>query len=361
MTRFKWHKIEELQNEIVAFAFRDCDQGWRSEVEEPDPKTHPDTDEYYGSRIFIKETRDGGETWAPVHVGDHVLDPLRYQAATGRLWAIKVVAHGPVKIRLPYDFSLVVSDDGGRHWREYCALPHGMKGFELIDDRRGYAWTSASLHATADGGEHWRRLARIDGTPYSAPMEAVGADGTFYFIRDHDRQVFAIDPWQGIERAIPLPEGFTPRMLSVAKADNRLFILGRTHEQWKLILLEDHRMIGMSDVPADSEWRPVELVYDNGVLNLICRRSNPSFSPFEGRRNYFLAMDGQGWDIQALSGKTRFHRFGFAGTCAWGLRISLLRGVWEVWRRTAEPAVTGNDGGDCWTPMDNSGSQAPAS
>ncbi|MCB2264191.1 MAG: hypothetical protein LGR52_14825 [Candidatus Thiosymbion ectosymbiont of Robbea hypermnestra] len=298
MRQFKWRKIEELQNEILALEFRDCKHGWRSEVELPVPGTTRSTTWYEGSTTFIKETRDGGENWASIHAGGDLFERLRYQESNGSLWAIRV-AHDSAGGKLSLAFSLAVSDDGGRRWRKYCALPHGTEDFLFLDGRKGYAWTVGTIYATSDSGEHWHKLSKTEiSAAIKARMERVGVDDTFYFIRSG--QVFGINPWIGTETTIPLPDDFEPRMLSVSKARNRLFVLGRTFRQWRLLVLEDNKTMSLSDVPLGHEWSPEALVQSDEILNLIGSR----ILSFITERYYFLVMDKHGWDTESISGST---------------------------------------------------------
>jgi len=283
---------------------------WRSEVELPIPGTIRSTTKYEGSTAFIKETKDGGEIWALIHAGGDLFEWLRYQESNGSLWAIRV-AHDSAGRKLSLAFSLAVSDDGGRRWRKYCALPYGRVDFLLIDGRKGYAWTVGTIYATSDSGEHWHKLSKTEtSAAIKARIERVGVDDILYFI--HSGQVFGINPWIGTETTIPLPDNFQPRLLSVSKARNRLFILGPTTRQWKLLVLEANKMISLSDVPLGLKRYPQVLVQSNDTLNLIGSR----ILSFAVKRYHFLAMDENGWDTRFISGKTNFDQFEFSGACA---------------------------------------------
>ena len=78
----------------------------------------------------------------------------------------------------------LVTDDGGRNWRELRSAPAGMQAVCFSDASHGWAGAGGMLYRTADGGVTWTQLTRpvaADGAGYPAAMSVeCASDGTVW-------------------------------------------------------------------------------------------------------------------------------------------------------------------------------------
>ena len=159
------------------------------------------------TRIF--STLDGGTTWSAVPVPEGV------QAAF-------VDGHLPGRLYAASDGAVLVSDDGGRRWRQFPVegRPLGVWSHPA-DPGRTYAWVDSS---GGEGGRLWR----LDG----AGARAVGTGPVSWI------------------RVPPVPDPWTPGGFYVHTASGRLHHTSDEGATWR-VLDEGSDITGVA--PSDSE------------------------------------------------------------------------------------------------------------
>ncbi|MEK8029052.1 WD40/YVTN/BNR-like repeat-containing protein [Pseudaquabacterium rugosum] len=108
-----------------------------------------------------------GTPAAPAAAGrlpDALQRPALRLGLPGRQSLLGLAAAGPRQVAVGERGTVLLSDDGGRQWRQAAAVPVSvtLTGVQFADARSGWAiGHQGVVLATTDGGEHWQR--RLDG------------------------------------------------------------------------------------------------------------------------------------------------------------------------------------------------------
>ena len=322
--------INSFHHEMVSLEFSSPVKGWLSEVVVKTEDLQEDRAEYTKGVNRIQQTTDGGKTWRMIYESPRTLiKQLHYMNGTNELWGVKSVYQ---KGQFRPHFMLYKSPDEGVHWDKVCELPvpYAIDGFTFFDEPHGYVWTLTKIFATSTGGKQWQLLTPAINPPSNEELiNPIGPDQFMYFITRQIQEVKGINPWKKQELNLELPDLFEPQNVLADPAHPTVYVIGQIAAQWQLLGYEQEQLSSQETVPIRERDFMIDVfAYGDNVINLVGLTTRSFLSSY-----YFYVRDVNGWHKEHPSGKKGFEHMVYWGNHAWAIRIALLKGYRELWRR----------------------------
>ena len=328
-TLYQWEVIATFDNEITSIEFVSPTKGWISELQvEKTAKTEMWA-EYQQGTNRIQLTEDGGKTWQVIYESaGSLIEQLQYIESKDWLLGVKSI-YQPGQPRP--NFRLYKSMDEGTHWEQFCELPvaHAIRGFHFFDENRGYIWTLKKIFFTSTGGKQWQLITSAADISYAGSIYNIGQEQMIYFITNQKKQIKGINPWEKRIVSFSLPDQAEAESILAHPSHPLVYVIVKTSsKELKMLGYDNNQLIIKENIPIKAQEMTIPaFTYGDNLINLVVSTLS-FFKPY-----YFYVHDQEGWHKESISGKKNFEHFVYWKNHAWAIRIALLKGHRELWRR----------------------------